>query len=135
MPCFGPSSSYEVCYKIGLIWYFEKADYGYLDAAYNAAFAKIFNSFDKSVIRNCQFYCGVLPLSLRIDIRRLQFYVKLSATRSDSLRGLYLLSGKHEFDGLLSKHDLFTSYRPNLAGWQNSIWQNFQNLIEEDNMA
>jgi hypothetical protein len=36
-----------------------KADYGYLDAAYNADFDKIFNSFDKSVIRNCQFYCKI----------------------------------------------------------------------------
>jgi len=46
-----------------------------------------------------------------------------------------MLSGKLEFDGLLNKHGLFTSDRPNLAGWRNHIWQNFQNLIEEDNMA
>ena len=70
-----------------------KSDYGYLDSAYNAAFAKLFSSYDKSVISCCQFYCGVLPFSLRIDIRRLQFYVNLSSTNSDTLLGLYLLIG------------------------------------------
>ena len=28
VPCFGPPSFYEVCYKIGLIWYFEKCVLG-----------------------------------------------------------------------------------------------------------
>ena len=83
-----------------------KADYNYLDSAYDAAFAKIFTSCDKNIIRNCQFYCGLLPFNLRIDIRRLKFYAKLSSIQNDSVRGLYVLCGTHEHDNLLKKHNL-----------------------------
>ena len=113
----------------------QKSDCGYLDSACNAAFAKLFSSYDKSVISCCQFYCGVLPFSMRIDIRRLQFYVNLSSTNSDTLLGLYLLSGKQEYHNLLNKHGLIIiGDRPNMAGWRKHIWISFEYLIEDIEM-
>ena len=61
----------------------KQADYNYLGSAYDAVFAKIFTSYDKNIIRNCQFCCGLLPFSLRIDIRRLKFYAKLNSNQND----------------------------------------------------
>jgi hypothetical protein len=55
-----------------------QADFNYLDSAYNAAFSKIFTKYDKIVIGSCQFYCGLLPFSLKADIKRLKFYAKLA---------------------------------------------------------
>ena len=101
-----------------------KSDYAYLDSAYNAAFAKLFSSYDKSVINCCQFYYGVLPFSMRIiDIRRLQFYANLSSTNSDTLLSLYLLSGKQEYDNLLSKHGL------TIIGDIDLIWLGVENTF------
>ena len=68
-----------------------KADYNYVDSVYDAAFAQIFTSYDTNIIRNCQFYCGLLPFNLRIDIRRLKFYAKLNSIQNNSVRGLYIM--------------------------------------------
>ena len=38
-----------------------------LDNAFNTTFAKIFSSFDRKVILNCQYYCGSLPMCYRLD--------------------------------------------------------------------
>ena len=55
-----------------------QSDYNYLDAAYNAAFSKIFSTYDKNIIKYCQYYSYKLPYSLTIGIRRLNFLVSLS---------------------------------------------------------
>ena len=34
-----------------------QSDYNSLDAAYNAAFAKIFSTYDNNIIKHCQYYC------------------------------------------------------------------------------
>ena len=44
-----------------------------LDLAYSRAFMKIFSSFDKMVIMQCQYYSGYLPLKQLCDLRRLNF--------------------------------------------------------------
>ena len=63
----------------------------YLNSAYDAAFAKIFTSHDKNIIRNCQYYCGLLPFNLRIDIKRFKFYSKFSSIQNDCLWPLYAI--------------------------------------------
>ncbi len=106
-----------------------QADYNYLDAAYNAAFAKIFSSFDKNVVRCCQYYCGVLPLNLRIDVRRLQFFDKLKATRNESVCGLFVLFGQIEFARLLRKHNCVNTGHVGI--WKYCIRQTFNNEVEQ----
>ena len=106
-----------------------QADYNYIDNAYNAAFAKIFSSFDNNVIRGCQYYCGALPLNLRIDVKRLKFYCNLNATCNDSVRGLFVLFGRIEFNGLLRKHNLNNT--GNIGLWKYCIKQRFNNAAEQ----
>jgi hypothetical protein len=105
------------------------SDYNYLDAAYNAAFAKVFSSFDKNVIRCCQFYCGAMPLSLMIDVKRLNFYSNLKVTRNDVVHGLYVLFGNKEFARLLEKHNLSNKSAAHVGIWKHSMRQSFSNDI------
>ena len=44
-----------------------------LKDAYSQAFPKIFTAFDKNVVQQCQFYMGLLPINLLIDLRKLNF--------------------------------------------------------------
>jgi hypothetical protein len=55
-----------------------QSGYNTLESAYSAAFAKIFGSFDANVIRDCQFYCGALPLCFQIDLKRMNFLSNLA---------------------------------------------------------
>ena len=90
---------------------------------------KIFSSFDKNVIRGCQYYCGALPLNLRIDVKLLKFYCNLNATCNDSVRGLFVLFGQIEFNGLLKKHNLNNT--GNIGLWKYCIKQTFNNAAEQ----
>ena len=105
-----------------------KSDYNTLDAAYNAAFKKLFASYDKSVIRGCQYYCYKLPFSLKIDVNCLKFYFKMSRlNRNDMLRALFILSGQYEFKCLLKQYKLDDQGVP--GSWEFSIWQAFSKEI------
>lgn len=96
--------------------------YNVLESAYSAAFSKIFNSYDKNVIKQCQFFCNTSPLCDIIDNKRLKFYHGISKTKNVSLRILFLTSGQQEFNMLLSKHRIaFESSNC----WKHIIWSNF----------
>ena len=103
------------------------AMYNTLESAYTAAFAKIFRSYDKGVIRNCQSYSGSLPFCYKIDINRLQFYANLCKTDNISVRSLFGRWGKQEFSVLLSKYNL--SANDSSSTWKNLIWTVFTNSV------
>ena len=83
-----------------------QSDYNSLDAAYNAAFAKIFSTDDKNVIKQCQYFCCKVPFPITMDMKRLKFYDKLSLVSNKSLLGLFMTFGRHKFTRLLSNHNL-----------------------------
>ena len=58
-----------ITYGMGVIK-INKTDMTKLESAYSAAYAKMFDSYDLTVIRQCQFYCGSLPITYRIAIKR-----------------------------------------------------------------
>jgi len=101
--------------------------YNSLESAFTAAFAKIFRTYDKTIIRSCQFYCGVLPFVYRLDLIRLNFYAGLSRTTNSSLKGLFLQFGCKEFSKLLKKYDLSAS--DSTATWKKTIWKHFTNSV------
>ena len=45
--------------------------------AYSLAFIKIFKTFDKAVVQQCQYFMGQLPLELKIVSRQLNFLMSL----------------------------------------------------------
>ena len=45
---------------------------------YNAIFVKLFSTFDKLIIEQCQYLTGVLPFQYRLDQIRINFLFSLS---------------------------------------------------------
>jgi len=69
-----------------------------LEKSYSLAFSKIFKTFDKTIIFNCQFFMGTLPVKLTIGQRKLEYLLKL---RNSHVPLLYVLC-RHE-DELLGE--------------------------------
>jgi len=53
---------------------FTKSDISSLSHPYDSVYMKIFQSFNRKTVMQCQFYCGELPLEYLIDKRTLNFY-------------------------------------------------------------
>jgi hypothetical protein len=48
-------------------------DISSLAYVYNSVFFKLFHTFDKNTIENCQFHCGYLPFRYNFALRKLNF--------------------------------------------------------------
>ena len=103
-----------------------RAVYNVLDNAYMQAFAKLFGSFDKSVLKNCQFYCDSAPLCDVIDLRRLKFLHGLKSRYALSIRLLFEVCGIVEFNDLLNKHHLTANP---INCWKLSMWNSFRESL------
>ena len=83
---------------------FNKKEFDRICFAYNKAWSKIFHSFDKSVIRSCQFFCGYLPIEYQLDLRSLIFTKSLSWYPDPGLSRLF---NYFSFDNrLCEKYDI-----------------------------
>ena len=103
--------------------------YNVLEAAYSAAFSKIFSTFDKEIIKQCQFYCEVLTFSDIIDLRRLNFLKGLKSANNSSINLLYYSQAKKELESLLVKHKLsFNESRK----WKCNMLNNFASSLDGD---
>jgi len=71
-----------------------------LDNAFGTIFAKIFLTFERKIIMNCQFFCGVLPLSYTLDCRIFEFYVRLMHSSNECVKLHFLRTGKKSFERL-----------------------------------
>jgi len=49
-----------------------------LENAYSQVYSKIFHTFNKTIIKQCQFYLGQMPIELKIASRRINFLKKIS---------------------------------------------------------
>ena len=100
--------------------------YNILESAYSAAFSKLFGTYDKHVIKHCQFYCGVLPIADTIDVRRLNFLKGMSTVKNESVNFLFLLHEKGELHRLLAKHNILLNAQ---YSWKFNIRNNFANSL------
>ena len=96
--------------------------YNVLETAYSAAFFKVFKTFDKHVIKQCQFYCGCLPLCYIIDKRRMLFLRNLQTVFNFCLFVLYETSVKTDFKKLINKHKLNNN---SYVQFKNGMWKHF----------
>ena len=96
--------------------------YNVLEAAYTAAFFKIFKTYDKQVVRQCQFFCGCLPLCDIIDKRRLSFLLKMPTLPNLMLSMMFSNSAKMELTKIQNKHNFAGNY---LFEFNSKLWSNF----------
>lgn len=100
--------------------------YNVLESAFSAAFSKIFGTFDKSIIKQCQFYSHISPLCNVIDGKRLKFLHGVKSSSNFALKLLFETTGKNEYICLLKKHSITTD---NVNQFKSILWQNFSSSL------
>ena len=95
---------------------------------YAAIFAKVFGVSDKNVILNCQYFSGYLPFSDLLDLKKIKFMDGVKTSENYSLKLLFNILNRSEYQALLEKHKLCSANsRPN--AYKYIVWQNFESLI------
>jgi len=97
-----------------------KAQCSNINFVYNSIFAKIFHSFDKNIIMQCQFYSGYLPASYLLDRRRFKFLAELQNVEYSQNKFLLHHLGMSEYHELCIKYfndNLRHEYLPNPLLW------------------
>ena len=100
--------------------------------AYSQAFFKIFTTFDKIVVQQCQFYMGLLPIHLLIDLRKLNFPSVIWSHIAEvkamcSLDHLAKWTDR-DFKSLLAKFGL--SFNSKRTTYKPSVYSYFQTLLD-----
>jgi len=75
-----------------------------IENAYSQAYSKIFRSFDRQIIKECQYNFGYLPMELKIVNRRLGFLSKLKSI--GNLHCNLFTFGNEELTTLISKYNI-----------------------------
>ena len=97
-----------------------------LSSPFNRLFSKLFKSFDKSIVQQCQYYMSCLPLEYVIDLRLCKFLYKLQ-TLDNHLIQLFAGNAKRELTEICLKYNLDNN---NSRSWRESIWVHFSRIIE-----
>ena len=103
-----------------------KSGYSGLEAAYTAAFAKIFGSYDRSIILNCQFFCNYMPMIYRIDLKRMNFLYGLQKLNF-SMQMLYCRFGRIDLCDLLVKYGI--AFTDSMFCWRSKFWLHFEKSV------
>ena len=98
-----------------------------LDYAYNSIFTKIFNTFDREVIKLCQYYTGHMPLGYTIDLRCLQFFNAIRSLASSPAKLLFLSVGYDEWQTIADIYGILFCDKPN--SFRPKIWSSFESCL------
>ena len=78
------------------------------------SFEKLFNTFDKNVVKQCQFYCGYFNVNDYYVMNSMNFLSKLSSSPNLIVRTIHLLTGREDLYRLSnlykSDSDIFTKH-------------------------
>ena len=72
----------------------------------NAIYVKIFKTFDKTIIAECQWNFGHLPLSFELDLKRMNFLHKLSSIEQSPAHLMLKLVAENDLTLLCNKYDV-----------------------------
>ena len=95
--------------------------------AYNSIFAKIFHSYDNTVILNCQYFTGSLPFNDLYDDHRYNFLNKLFNTNCNNANSEIDLFDMADLQNLQLKYQLRTEDSKNQV--KHKIWKYFENVF------
>ena len=95
--------------------------------AYNSVFAKIFHSYDNTVILNCQYFTGSLPFNYLYDYHRYNFLNKLLNTNGINANSEIDKFDMADYHSLQLKYHLRTEASKNQA--KNKKWKYFETVF------
>ena len=84
-----------------------KSSISSLENAYSQIYSKLFYSYDKNIIKNCQYHFGQLPIELKIINRKFNFLTKINKY-SDSIHCNYFEGQGNAIKYLLIGNHIFT---------------------------
>jgi hypothetical protein len=94
---------------------------------YNAIFVKLFSTFDKLIIAQCQYYTGVLPFQYRLDQMRINFLLSISTSVESPANILFNLFGNRDLEFLCEKYKIRVGSTQENRTYK--IWTAFGNNI------
>ena len=83
-----------------------KSTLSHLCYVYSAIYSKLFKTFDKTIIAQCQLQFGYLPLVFELDLKRLNFLHKLSLTEESPASLLFNLVAKDDLTMINKKYGI-----------------------------
>ena len=97
-----------------------------LNYPFRSIFVKLFSSFDTSVIEQCQYYTGYMPLKQSVHLKCLRFFKSLMRAPVISTPAgiLYQWLEPSEWLDLAMQYDILISDSPFIM--KRKIWLNFQ---------
>ncbi len=107
-----------------------KAQADSLQFAYNAVFCKVFKTFDKKVIVNCQYYTGILPSRFACDLGRLRFLSSICSSVDTPAGFLCKLEGWGECQQLQDTYGI-TLPIANPLLLKKKVWNVFANTLNQ----
>ena len=94
---------------------------------YFRIFTKLFNTFDISIIKQCQWYMGCLPLEYVIDLRTIKFCAKLVNSTNHLLKTVFMLRSHDKILKLKSKYGIDKNPR---ISWRTMLWRHLERSID-----
>jgi len=73
---------------------------------FNSMFLKLFGTFNKMIIEKCQYYCGYLPFSYTLAIRKIIFLNNIRLGPESTSQFLLCYVGNAAFEQLLADFDI-----------------------------
>ena len=98
----------------------------YLEKPFNYVFVKLFNTFDKYVIKSCQYYMHYLPLELVICYRTVVFLSKVKESDNIVLNSLFNWFSKNTLWSITERFHLNIGVP---ESWKRAIWTYFSNML------
>jgi len=104
-----------------------KSTLSHLCYVYSAIYSKLFKTFDKTIIAQCQLQFGYLPLVFELDLKRLNFLHKLSLTEDSPASLLFNLVAKDDLTKINKKYGI--KNEDSLSERRQAIWDAFRSSL------
>ena len=104
--------------------------YASIENAYSQAFMKIFNTFDKKIVLQCEYFMGVLPIELKLVLKQLKFLFDLKYINNSVI--FILHKNSLDYSNLIAKYckSLIDNKTNRLPSWRSAIWEYFQGSLD-----
>ena len=99
-----------------------------LDNSLDVILAKVFGTFNKNILRQCLYYCGILPLSHQLDLLKMKFLNGLGQLASVDTDYYYLMKvvDRRELVDLYQVHKIDLNSRTSHGKRRCRMWNEFE---------
>ena len=95
-----------------------------IENSFSQAYFKIFNTFDKVIIQQCQLHLGYLPVRLLVDLRKFNYHYKISKLPNHP--NFYLMN-QDELSELYLRYNVRALHNRSIN--KRLIWSHFQDSV------